>query len=71
MIPKEQVSKFTCTSTVTPSRTLVKSDKVFQKDSLKASQNIHPKETFMKSFSSVTSQPGTSLKKNPIAVIFQ
>ena len=71
MIPKEQVPKFTCTSTVTSSRTLVKPDKVFQKDSLKASQNIHPKETFMKSFSSVTSQPGTSLKKNRIAVIFQ
>ena len=35
---------------MTSSRTLVKSDKVFQKDSPKVSQNIHPKETFMNSF---------------------
>ena len=48
MKPKEQVSKFTCTNTVTSSRTLVKSHKVFQKDSheadLKNFTKIHKKK---------------------------
>ena len=59
MKPKEQVSKFTCTNTVTSSRTLVKSHKVFQKDSHEAVlekswfEKFHKnsqKETIMNSF---------------------
>ena len=60
MKPKEQVSKFTGTNTVTSSRTLVKSHKVFQNDSPEAvlekswfennSQRIYPEETIMNSF---------------------
>ena len=60
MKPKEQVSKFTGTNTVTSSRTLVKFHKVFQNDSPEAvlekswfennSQKIYPEETIMNSF---------------------
>ena len=79
MKPKGQVSKFTCTNTVTSSRTQVKSHKVFQKDSPEVVSEKSWFEKFHKKFtqrnyheflSSVTSQLTTSLKKNPITVIF-
>ena len=50
MKPKGQVSKFTCTNTVTSSRTLVKSHKVFQKDSPKAVLEKSWSEKFHKKF---------------------
>ena len=71
---KGPVSKFTCSSTVTasqsPSEGFVRS--CFSKKLIrKILQKIHPKETIMEVLFSVTSQPATSLKKNPIAVIFR
>ena len=80
MKPTGQVSKFTCTNTVTSSRTLLKSHKVFQKDSPKAVLQKSWSEKFTKNspkrddyevLSWVPSQPATSLKKNLITVILQ
>ena len=74
MKPKGQVSKFTCTNTVTSSRTQVKSHKVFQKDSPEVVSEKSWFEKFHKKFtqrnyheflSSVTSQLTTSLKRTP------
>ena len=48
--PKGQVSKITCTNTVTSSRTLVKSHKVFQKDSPEAVLEKSWSEKFHKKF---------------------
>ena len=79
MKPKGQVSKFSCTNTVTSSRTLVKSRKVFQKDSpkavlgkadLKHFTKNSPKRDYYEFLSSVTSQPATSLKKNTFSEYF-
>ena len=70
---KGPVSKFTCSSTATasqsPSEGFVRS--CFSKKLIrKILQKIHPKETIIEVLFSVTSQPATSLKKNPITVIF-
>ena len=70
---KGPVPKFTCSSTVTasqsPSEGFVRS--CFSKKLIrKILQKIHPKETIIEVLFSVTSQPATSLKKNPITVIF-
>ena len=76
---KGQVPKFTCRNTVTSSRTLVKSHKGLQRDSPKAvlEKSCHknfpkysPKRNYYAVLSPVDSQPTTSLKKNPMTVIF-
>ena len=80
MKPKGQVSKFTCTNTVTSSRTLVKSHKVFQKDPPKAvleknwSGKFHEKFTqnrllWSSFFSYLTTCNFT--EKTPITVVFE
>ena len=50
MKPKGQVSKSTCTNTVTSARTLVKSHKVFQKDSPEDLLEKNWSEKFHKKF---------------------
>ena len=67
MNPKGSLSKFTCTNTVTSSRAL----SWFRKKLIwKISPKIHLKETIIEVLFSVTSQPATSLKTNPITVFF-